>query len=479
MRASSHDILSNNIKNWRLMDVLINGERYTKEQIKNPGSIGIGVTTHNRNPMVSTTVARLKELTPDAKIIVVDDASQQPVKIKDISVYRFEKNVGIARAKNKCLELLSDCDHIFLFDDDTYPLKLGWHEPYVQSPEHHLMYLFQNWANGTPVGDDSIVYRDSQHEAHSHARGCMMYVDSVALATVGGMDTRYGKAMNEHLDWSIRIHNAGLTTFRYMDVIDSEQLIYSMDQHQEARTSIENRHSMNEGNKHLLDESETSSAFMPYGKDVVIACYFANVLDPQRDTTWKPDLTAIEKLKQSVESQGIEFVLIHNCFNLPNKVDIATTPYFERWLKEWQYLRDRRDINNVFVVDATDVDMVNNPFPHIEPGKLYIGDEPGNTLNNQWMLTKHLEPSVNRWLRDNGSLPLLNCGVVGGNRKLVMDLCREVYLYHFNKPQDLTEMGIFNKLVHTKYADVIEYGRHVTSLFKKYEVKTDAWFRHK
>lgn len=460
------------------MQVLIDGKEYT-EKNKNAASIGIGITTHNRNPLVRQTVAKLQELTPGAKIVIVDDASRQPVKINNVFTYRFDENVGIARAKNKCLELLSDCDHIFLFDDDCYPMQHGWYEPYVDSPEHHLMYLFTNWANNVPVGDDKVVYQDDQHKAHAHARGCMMYVDSVALATVGGMDTRYGKAMNEHLDWSIRIHNAGLTTFRYMDVVDSEQLIYSMDQHQEVNTSIENRQQYNEGNKHLLAESEGSAAFMPYGKDVVIACFFANVLDPQRDTTWKPDLKAIDKLKQSVEAQGLEFVLIHNCFDLPNRVSIATTPYFERWLKEWQYLRDRRDINNVFVVDATDVDLVNNPFAHIEPNKLYVGDEPGLTLNCQWMLTRHLEPSVNRYLRENGALPLLNCGVVGGSRQMVMDLCREMYLYHINAPQDLTEMGIFNKLLYSKYGDLVEYGRHVTSRFKKYEKTTDAWFRHK
>lgn len=476
--AKDNDIIIISKKNWSTMDVLIDGERYVKDAA-NKTKIGIGITSHNRNTLARDTVARLAELTPGAKIVVVDDASQIPLKINNVFIHRFDENVGIARAKNKCLELLSDCDHIFLFDDDTYPLQADWYKPYIDSPEHHLMYLFENWASGVPVGDDAIVYRDSKHEAHLHARGCMMYIDSLALATVGGMDVRYGMAMNEHLDWSMRIHNAGLTTFKYMDVVDSEQLIYSMDQHQEARTSIDNRQSYNENNKHLLKAAETSAAFMPYGKDVVIACYFAGVFDVQRETTWDADYKQIEKLQRSVEAQGIEFVLIHNCFDLPNRVDIATTPYFERWLKEWQYLRDRRDINNVFVVDATDVDLVNNPFPHIEDGVLYVGDEPGNTLNNKWMLTRHLEPSVNRYLRDNGSLPLLNCGVVGGNRKLVMDLCREMYLYHFNSPQDLTEMGIFNKLVHSKYAEIIDYGRHVTSLFKKYEKSTNAWFRHK
>lgn len=464
------------------MQVLIDGEPYIKEADGNKISIGIGITTHNRNELVAETVAKIQAATPGARIIVVDDASQRPVSIEGVEVYRFNTNVGIARAKNKCLELLSDCDHIFLFDDDTYPLKTGWTEPYTSSPEHHLMYLFKDWADGTPVGDDAIVYQDQQHRAHHHARGCMLYVDAIALATVGGMDVRYGKAMNEHLDWSNRIHNAGLTTFKYMDVVGSKELIYSADEHQQVASSIprSDRIANLQANNALLKANEDSDAFAPYGKDVVIACYFANVPDVQRNgSQWQPDIKAIDKLKRSVEAQGLEFVLIHNCFDLPNRVDISTSPYFERWLKEWQYLRDRRDINNVFLVDATDVDMLHNPFGHIEDGKLYVGDEPGLTLNTQWMITRHIEPSVNRYLREHGNKPLLNCGVVGGNRRLVMDLCREMYLYHAKAPQDKTEMGIFNVLMDTTFAKYAEYGRHVTTLFKKYERSSNAWFRHK
>jgi glycosyltransferase involved in cell wall biosynthesis len=436
------------IQKWGRMQVLIDGEPYVKQTEQKTYTIGIGITTHNRHTLWPTTVAKIIENTPGAKVVVVDDASKVAVRMAGVEMYRFNDNVGIARAKNKCLELLSDCEHIFLFDDDTHPLAPGWHEPYVNSPEHHLMYLFDKWANGRPVGDDAILYSGNGHRAHAHARGCMMYIDNVALATVGGLDTRFGKAMNEHLDWSLRIHNAGLTTFPYMDVAGSDQLIHSMDQHQAVTTSIDNRHQLNMDNKHLLDTSNTSTEYIPYGKDLVIACYFAGVADVQRNgTKWDADLGNIEKLRRSVERQGLEFVLIHNCFDLPNRVEISSSPYFERWLHEWRYLRDRRDVNNVFVVDATDVDLVNNPFPHLKPGTLYIGDE-NATLANPWLITKHLEPTVNDYLRRNADKQLLNCGVVGGSRKLVMAVCRDIYQYHFEKPQDQTEMGVFNYLMH-------------------------------
>lgn len=462
------------------MDVIINGDRYVKQKKNKKISIGIGITTHNRHELVADTYAKIAALSPDATIVVVDDASDEPVKI-NAEVYRFDKNVGIARAKNKCLELLHDCDHIFLFDDDTYPIAENWWQPYVNSSESHLMYCFKDWSDGTPVGDDQIIYSDDKIVAHSHARGCMLYIKRNVLDVVGGMDVRFGKAMDEHGDWSNRIHNAGLTTFKHMDVVDSNLLIHSMDQHRAVTSSI-SQQDRTDGitrNHALLQERLTSTEYAPYGKDVVIACYFANVMDPQRNQAWFANMQQVEKLKQSVEAQGIEFVLIHNCFDLPNKVSISTTPYFERWLKEWQYLRDHPEIANVFVVDATDVDMVNNPFTHIKPNTLYVGDEPNQKINSNWMLTRHLEPSVNRYLRANGDKPLLNCGVVGGDRRIVMDLLKDMYQYHFAKPHDLTEMGIFNVLLHDKYADRIEYGRKVTSLFKKYEVTTDAWFRHK
>jgi len=462
------------------MHVVINGKRYVEQTNNKNFSIGIGITTHNRNQLAAETYAKIAALTPDAKIVVVDDASKVPVNI-DADVYRFDENVGIARAKNKCLELLADCDHIFLFDDDTYPIAKNWWQPYVDSNENHLMYCFKDWSNGKPVGDDDIIYSDNKIVAHSAARGCMLYVTKRVLEVVGGMDVRYGKAMEEHGDWTNRIYNAGLTTFKIMDVANSELLIHSMDQHQAVTSSIhiDDRASHLIKNRALAQERQSSTEYAPYGKDVVIACYFANVMDPQRNQAWYADEKQVDKLKQSVESKGYEFVLIHNCFDLPNRVGISTTPYFERWLKEWQYLRDHPDIANVFVVDATDVDMVNNPFVHIKPNTLYVGDEPKLTINCPWMLANHLEPTVNRYLRENGNKPLLNCGVVGGDRRIVMDLCKDMYEYHFKRRQDQTEMGIFNMLLHTKYADRIEYGRHVTSLFKKYEVTTDAWFRHK
>lgn len=463
------------------MQVIIDGVPYVKQNNKPAVSIGIGITTHNRQALAASTLAKIKAVTPSARIVVVDDASMPRVRIPDAEVYRFDKNVGIARAKNKCLELLSDCDHIFLFDDDTYPITPGWTEPYVTSKEHHLMYLFESWSSGNPVGDDQVIYEDGSIVAHQHARGCMLYVDRTVLDTVGGMDTRYGKGMHEHLDWSNRIYNAGLTTFRYMDVPGSDQLIHSMDEHQEVASSIPRveRRMLAQNNAQLLEASNTSREYAPYGSNLVLTSYFSGVIDPQRNERWAADYKPIQKLERSVRAHSVAFALIHNCFDLPNLTTIQGSPYFERWLKQWQYLRDHPEVDMVFVTDATDVDMLHSPFAHIERDKLYVGDEPGQRLNNAWLLSRHIEPTVNRYFREHPELPMLNCGVVGGSRELVMELCRAMYDYYFDNPTEQTDMGIFNYLVHTQFAGRVEYGRHVTTLFKKYEERSNAWFRHK
>lgn len=463
------------------MQVLIDGEPYIRQSEGNKTSIGIGITTHNRQKLVASTLQKIQEYSPGAKIVVVDDASKPRVRIEGADIYRFSNNVGIARAKNKCLELLRDCDHIFLFDDDTYPTQPGWWQPYVASKEPHLMYLFESWSSGNPVGDDQVIYEDGQIVAHQHARGCMIYVHSSVLDQVGGMDTRYGKGMHEHLDWSNRIYNAGLTSFPFMDVPGSAELIYSMDEHQEVASSLARieRRVLAQNNAQLLEASATSKDYAPYGKDMVLTCYFSGVIDPQRNERWKPDLKAVEKLEYSVVQRGIAFELIHNCFDLPNLTTISGSPYFERWLKQYQYLRDHREVERVFVTDATDVDMLNIPFHHVQPGVLYVGDEPSQTLSNAWMLAKHQEPTVNQYLRDNPDLPLLNCGVIGGSRQLVMELCHDMWAYYLKHPNEQTDMGIFNYLMHTKYRDRIEYGRHVTTEFKKFERASSAWFRHK
>lgn len=175
-------------------------------------SIGIGITTtSNRKAIFERSILQIRHFAPvDAKIVTITDT------------------VGIAKAKNQCLALLDDKEHIFLFDDDTYPIAADWHLPYIESGEPHLSYTFKR----------KIIRKEKGLIHYELPSGCMIYINRKCLETVGGFDERFEGYSYEHVNYSMRVHNAGLTTSPFMDVIGSDELIYSMDEHERIQSSV-------------------------------------------------------------------------------------------------------------------------------------------------------------------------------------------------------------------------------------------------
>lgn len=114
----------------------------------------------------------------------------------------------------------------------------NWHLPYIESPEPHLAYQFLDLAGQNKLNDLSVLYRDDQHVAYTGQRGVMLYYHRSAIEKVGGFDPVYGRGMYEHSDLALRIHNAGMTTWAYADVVGSEKLIHSLDEHEAVERSV-------------------------------------------------------------------------------------------------------------------------------------------------------------------------------------------------------------------------------------------------
>lgn len=465
---------------------------------KTNGRIGVGITTHNRRETFLTAYEHAKRFLPEGgKLVIVDDASDTPV---PEATYRFEKNVGIATGKNKCLELLDDCEHIFLFDDDSYPVAKDWHIPYIEAGEPHLMLLFKD-LKFAKLNDAVDVYQDAKIKALSHPRGCMLYFHRSVLDIAGGMDTGYARWGFEHGDLSNRIYNLGLTTFPYMDVIGSESLIYSGDYEQAVQTTVK----WQERRKYLADmtakyeASKKSKAYFPYkigakrprkpvkGTETAVICSYLNgKVDSQRRHVWQANYGVMFPLVRSVSKKGRKLVILNNCFEKEDaknvehvRVEQGVTPYAQRWLASWRYLRDNPQLGKVCLVDATDVEMIRDPFLSMQDGVLYVGDE-DQTLGCWWMLNNTSNEAFKAYFERRNNLPLLNCGVVCGDRETVMWLCKEIYegmIIH--NPDEKIEMPIFNHVLRTKYKGKLEFGRHVTTIFKQYECQSPAWFKHK
>jgi len=464
------------------------------------GRIGIGVTTHNRPDMLKKTMEAITRFSPQgAKIVVVDDASDIPV---EGATYRFEENVGIARAKNKCFALLEECEHIFLFDDDIYPLQENWWKPYVASSEPHLFYMFENFATGKKINDAILLYSDSQINAWSHARGCMLYFARRCLDVVGGMDPIFGKWGEEHIELSGRIYNAGLTSFRFMDVTCSKGLFWSADEHKAIASSvlISERRQQLIRNKPLLAAREKSSDFIPYHEvampkienNVVITCFFNRQVDLERGYHWKADYAALQPLIKSLGSQPL--VILHDCLDVPDtptithiNVETSIGPYWQRWISIYQYLLQHPEIDRAFCVDATDVEMLRNPFPEMG-NYLYCGDEPCQ-IDIRWMRLKHPASTIQAFIHQFASHQLLNCGLLGGSREMLIRFIRAMLDAWARNVADVasrrektvghTEMGLFNYILLTQFTGLISHGSHVNTTFKKNERNDISWWKHK
>lgn len=229
--------------------------------------IAVCILTHNRPAAFALTYAAWEKFLPEgANLFVVDDASDP---IYHNSDYRFPFNVGIPAAKNKCLELAmeSGADHIFLSEDDCYPISKDWHKPYIESGINHLCYTFTGAYKYVPARPRPI--KKDGFMIHALPSGCMMYFTRRCIETVGGFDTRFGRGLYEHVDLSRRIFNAGLTPYRFMDVQGSEKLFHSMDEHSEVNRSftLQERKELLKAGASLFQKSARSKGFIEFRQD--------------------------------------------------------------------------------------------------------------------------------------------------------------------------------------------------------------------
>lgn len=205
--------------------------------------IGVAISTRNRRELLIATLAEwIKHTPPAIPIIVVDDASDEPIELRahraipfetrNVIVIRQDYRRGVAMTKNRCIAELVDRDveHLFLADDDCHPATGGWWKPYVESPEPHLSWQWPRLARGNHKW--KIIHDDGEHFSLGFPRGVMLYAERRVIDQVGGMDPAYGLHGGEHVEWQQRIHDRGLTRWPFADICGSDQLWWSLDKEQ-------------------------------------------------------------------------------------------------------------------------------------------------------------------------------------------------------------------------------------------------------
>lgn len=452
--------------------------------------------------MLERCLNEIRQRTPDAHIVVVDDASKIPVRVGDgIGLFRFDRNVGIARAKNKCLELLmaAGCDELFLFDDDCWPNDYFWYQPYIDSPEPHLCYLFRGRTHRAPGASPDgarparIIYDDGKIFAISPwPQGCMMYLNRSVVERVGGYRPEFGLWGYEHSEFSERIHAAGLTLNKYQDICQ-RKLIYAADESGGGGTftrSVPTRVRVDElyKGKEIYEKFSGSSDYVEYRElpNLVITSMLTKVPDPQRQTASSLTHVDFQTWKSSIK--GAFTFILHDVDEGNRAVPVPphgyrraafyANPYVQRWVNTYQFLRDH-PAKWVWVTDGTDVEMLREPWTEMEHGKLYIGYEP-QVVGCNWMARNHAP--YREWVDSHGGLQLLNAGVVGGDHGIVLEFAHDVATEGLEVDHSTLagDMAALNKVLRQpKWEGRWFTGPLVVTVFKANERNTWSWWKHK
>lgn len=122
------------------------------------------------------------------------------------------ERLGVAVSKNTGLELLMTVphvEHLFLCDDDTwprFPQSLTKHTE-LEQPHSMVCWGKHRFAQINP---------DLWIAEWTWPRGVLLYQTRAVVEKVGGMDERFGMGGHEHAEYSMRIHNAGLTPVPFL-----------------------------------------------------------------------------------------------------------------------------------------------------------------------------------------------------------------------------------------------------------------------
>ena len=485
------------------MQVTIDGVPYVPACASSP-RIGIAITTHNRADVLSRALDhQLLHLPASALVVVVDDGSAPAATVPDgVKLIRHDTSLGIVASKNASLTALMDagCEHLFLWDDDAWPIADDWHLPYIESPEPHLAYQFLDLAGPRKLNDLAVLYRDDQHVAYTGQRGVMLYYQRGAVEKVGGFDPVYGRGMYEHSDLALRIHNAGMTTWAYADVAGSEKLIHSMDEHEEVTRSVSrpDREALVARNVKIHNERRDAgyTGYVEYRprRNVVITTLFTSQPDPQRGVKMRAEPDLLRAWATSISGSDA-VVLADELTEAPPGAQLVSVPdvemnvYFRRWLHIYQYLREHPEYHFIWCTDGTDVEMLHSPWDEMKAGQVYVGSEP-KTYADAWAKENHPEEVYQRFIIENKNEVMLNAGLLGGTREDVMAFAHAIVRLYYRLESnrfwqteragpavgDMLAFGIVAK----SFGDRVVTGPQVHTVFKSNGIgKEFAFWRHK
>jgi hypothetical protein len=189
--------------------------------------IGIGITsTPSRPAHLELCLSQMnKHMPEDAMLFVAHDTNK----------------MGVAHQKNKCLEALKDCDYVFLFDDDCFPIEDGWADAYIfeyiRTGNHHFLKI-----NETPSIEIKEVIDGIT--SWTNCAGCMMFLTKSAIQTIGMFNESFGRYGYEHAEYTNRIYQNKFNLFGQYLSCQGNEKIYALDLQGVGSFNIKHKSSM-------------------------------------------------------------------------------------------------------------------------------------------------------------------------------------------------------------------------------------------
>jgi len=242
---------------------------------------------------------------------------------------------------------------------------------------------------------------------------------------------------------------------------------------------------------------------------MILTTYFTTKKDWQRGKFAKPSYSKLQKLYQTTAQNGLNVSVVYD--QLPDDliakytsdrfhfVQVDLNDFDKRYgVNDVRYffferlLRENKDWEHIFIVDAFDVRVPMNPCPGIQKDKLYVGGEQDKLNGHPWMKARFskMGGKYNTWYKTkvDNKMKILNCGITGGHRKVMQRLfgsmikvLQDPALSARKKDEDINlNMAALNFIVYTEFEGQFINGQPLHSVYKRFQTKRkDVWFVHK
>ena len=297
--------------------------------------VGIAITTTpDRVELFEKTLKHIQIYSPqDSFIFVNNDVNREGVNI----------------SKNNCIAALMNkgCEHLFLFDDDCYPLNDFAFDIFIKSGLNHACLTFGEKAN---KGSNINLIRTINGIDHfTNARGVMLYFTRKAIDLCGGMDIAYSRYGFEHLGLTNRIYNRGLIPGQYICPSGALPNFYCYDLESREHKPLFNfteKMALTNKARPLFVQERKSMDWKPYqrGNYKLLSWFKKEAIANEIDGLLKHDYTVLfTDSKRASKDNDIKYV--YSQISLGHKSETYKYIIFYDWI-----VKNKRYIDTVTII---------------------------------------------------------------------------------------------------------------------------------